>query len=332
VQVEGTIANEQALLDGTSASVVTTTRTTTPPGSTTLSTTVSSGTLRDSLAERWAVAALGRLGVVLVPRDLAYVIGGYTYGGFEWTGRSFGLNGATVGAGWEHEIAPSWTFKAEYRYTAFEAKDLPRANSSTSAQTDVFQGGSTVTTSNFASTLTDRASGIALHALRFGITHYFDAAPGAAPTYAMLTKAPPVLAKPWEGAYAGVSYGSALLRAGTSNVNNSVSNRTVTSPTGIVTPSTTPDNIVTNASGKDTGALSDVFLGYNFRLGGNVIAGCRWREPSPTWTWRSIPRRGRARRRRRAPMSPPSPSSTTSPSAGRCRCWAGSAFCSIRRT
>ena len=273
MQVEGTIANEQALLDGTSASVVTTTRTTTPPGSTTLSTTVSSGTLRDSLAERWAVAALGRLGVVLVPRDLAYVIGGYTYGGFEWTGRSFGLNGATVGAGWEHEIAPSWTFKAEYRYTAFEAKDLPRANSSTSAQTDVFQGGSVTTTSNFASSTTDRASGIALHALRLGITHYFDAAPGVAPAYAMVTKAPPVLATPWEGPYAGVSYGAALLRAGTSNVNNSVSNRTVTSPTGIVTPSTTTENIVTNASGKDTGALSDVFLGYNFRVGGNVIAG-----------------------------------------------------------
>lgn len=274
VQVEGTIANERALIDGTSTSVVTTTRVTTPPGSTTLSTTVSSATLRDSLAERWAVAALGRLGVLVTPRDLAYVIGGYTFGGFEWNGRSFGLNGATVGAGWEHEIAPSWTFKAEYRYTAFEAKDLPRADNSTSAQADVFQGASTITTSNFTSATTDRASSIALQALRFGVTHYFDAAaPGAPPAYAMVTKAPPVLATSWEGPYAGVSYGAALLRAGTSNVVNSVSNRTQTFPSGLVTQSTTVENVVTNASGKDTGALSDVFLGYNFRLGGNVIAG-----------------------------------------------------------
>src|SRR5262249_10246680 len=100
VQVEGTIANERALVEGASASVVTTTRLTTPPGSTTTSTTVSTATLRDSLGERWAVAALGRLGVLVTPRDLAYVIGGYTYGGFEWNGRSFGLNGGARGAGW----------------------------------------------------------------------------------------------------------------------------------------------------------------------------------------------------------------------------------------
>jgi len=111
-QVEGTIANERALLDGTSNSVTNTTTVNTPPGSVSSTSTVATSTIRDSLAERWAAAALARVGVLLAPRDLVYVIGGYTYGGFEWNGRSFGLNGATVGAGWEHEVAPSWTLKA----------------------------------------------------------------------------------------------------------------------------------------------------------------------------------------------------------------------------
>jgi opacity protein-like surface antigen len=271
VQVEGTIANERALLDGVSTSVTNRTTVTTPPGSTSSSSTVTTSNLRDSLGERWAASALGRLGVLVAPRDLAYVIGGYTRGGFEWNGRSFGLNGATAGAGWEHEIAPSWTLKAEYRFTAFEAKDLPpRGNNSTSTQVDVFAGGSATTTDNFASTALDRASGIALHALHLGITHYFDAAPGAAPVpYGMFTKAPPVVATPWEGPYAGVSYGPALITAKTSNVENSTSVRTINAGT----PATTLTNTVTNASGNNIGALSDVFFGWNYRLRGNVIAG-----------------------------------------------------------
>ena len=270
-QVEGTIANERAQLDGTSNSVLTTTTVNTPPGSVSTSSTITTATIRDSLAERWAVAALGRVGVLLAPRDLVYVIGGYTYGGFEWNGRSFDLNGATVGAGWEHEIAPSWTLKAEYRYTAFESKDLSRPSNSSSTQSDVSGGTTTTTIANFTSATTDRASGISLHALRFGITHYFDGGPASAPA-AMVTKAPAVAA-PWEGLYAGVSYGPSWLKAATSQASNSVSTRVVTSSTGAVTTSTTPANLTSAGSGNNLGSLSDILVGYNFRIGGNVVAG-----------------------------------------------------------
>jgi opacity protein-like surface antigen len=272
VQLEGTITNAKTQLQGALTSVSTTTTVTTPPGSTSTSTTVTNQIFEDSLAQRWAVSALGRLGLQLAPRDFAYVIGGYTRGGFEWDGRSFGLNGGTVGAGWEHEIAPSWTFKAEYRFTAFESKDLPRPSSSTAVQSDTFAGATTTAVINSTAATTDHVSGIALHALRFGITHYFDAAPGAAPA-PMLTKAAPVVASPWEGSYAGVSYGPALITASTSTVVNSVTTRVTTSATGTVTTTTTNNNVVVAGSGNNTGAVSDIFLGYNFRLGGNVIAG-----------------------------------------------------------
>lgn len=272
-QVEGTIANERALLDGTSNSVTNTTTVNTPPGSVSSTSTVATSSIRDSLAERWAAAALARVGVLLAPRDLVYVIGGYTYGGFEWNGRSFGLNGATVGAGWEHEVAPSWTLKAEYRYTAFESKDLSRPSNSSSTQTDVSAGGSITTIANFTSATTDRASGIALHTLRFGITHYFDGGPAVSAPAAMVNKAPPAVATPWEGLYAGVSYGPSWIRAATSTVSNSTSPRVVTSATGAVTTSTTTTNLTSAGSGNNLGSLSDVLVGYNFRIGGNVIAG-----------------------------------------------------------
>ncbi len=276
LQVEGTIANDQAQLSATQASLANSTTVTTPPGTTTTSSTLSTVNFIDGLAERWAVSALGRLGWLVDPRDLIYVVGGYTYGGFEWSGRSFGLNGATVGAGWEHEIAPAWTFKAEYRYTQFEDKDLPRSSSSTSNQ--VQPGAVTATVvSNTTSAITDRVSGIALHALRFGITHYFGSgAPGSAPAvgaYAMATKAPPLLAMPWDGPYGGVSYGPASMRATTSTVSHSINNQTTTNPAGTVQASTSITDTISNSSGSNWGSQSDIYLGYNFRLGSNVIAG-----------------------------------------------------------
>ena len=177
MQVEGTIANNQAQLNGTQSSFANRITTLTPQGTTTSSSTLTNSTVLDGLAERWAVSALARLGWLVDPRDLVYVVGGYTYGGFEWGTRTFGLNGATVGAGWEREIAPGWTLKAEYRYTRFQDRDLePRASVSTTTQNSFLTGGLTQTfLSNVTSTSTDRVSGLDLHALRFGITHYFGA-------------------------------------------------------------------------------------------------------------------------------------------------------------
>src|SRR5262249_54786229 len=153
-------------------------------------TTSTTATFIDSLAQRWAASALARLGLLVDPRDLVYVIGGYTYGGFDWSGRTFGLNGATVGGGWEHQIAPSWTLKAEYRYTQFAGKDLPRPAGSAFTQTITELGAGSTTVGATGFTATDRVSGIALHALRLGVAHYFDGGAPAAAAFAMRTKAP----------------------------------------------------------------------------------------------------------------------------------------------
>ncbi len=273
VQAEGTIANAQAQLDVAQGQVSTRTTTFTPPGTTSSSSSVAASTFLDSLAQRWAVSGLARLGVLVDPRDLIYVIGGYTYGGFEWSGRTFGLNGATIGGGWEREIAPGWTLKAEYRYTQFENKDLPRSTSSagTQATTGFFGPDSSVSTNAF--TTTDRVSGIALHALRLGITHYFGSGAPAVEAYAMAAKAPPLLAMPWDGPYGGVSDGPASIRATTSIVSRNATNSTQRNPNGSITASTTITDSLTNGSGSNWGSLSDVYLGYNFRLGSNVIAG-----------------------------------------------------------
>jgi opacity protein-like surface antigen len=272
-QVEGTIANNQAQLGVTQSSLSNRTTVTTPPGTTATQSTLTTSNFIDSLAERWAVSALGRFGVLVDPRDLIYVIGGYTYGGFDWSGRTFGLHGATVGAGWEHEVAPGWTFKAEYRYTRFQGKDLSSSSSTASNQVQASVVGTAALATNATSAITDRVSGVDLHALRFGITHYFSSGAPVVSAYAMATKGPPLFAMPWDGPYSGVSFGPASIRATTSTVTHGVTNSTITNAVGTIQASTTVSDTFSNGSGSNWGAQSDVYLGYNFRLGSNGIAG-----------------------------------------------------------
>ena len=120
------------------------------------------------------VSVLGRGGVLIDPVDYVYLIGGWTYGRFEF-GQSFGLNGATIGAGWERRLAPGWTVRAEGRYTKFETKTLNSTfGSSTSSTT--FNGAGvadeTITSTN-ASTTADRVSAD-MWSVWFGIAHYFN--------------------------------------------------------------------------------------------------------------------------------------------------------------
>jgi opacity protein-like surface antigen len=118
-------------------------------------------------------SALARLGVLVDPRDLVYAIGGWSYGGFTTgaftTGlHPFNLNGPTVGVGIEREVAPAWTARAEYRYTHW----LPRDVMAGQTQIDNFTGSASSTNSTDTLTETDRIS-IDMHAVRFGIVHYF---------------------------------------------------------------------------------------------------------------------------------------------------------------
>ena len=179
-----------------------------------LSTTSSSGTLisnlTDQITSEWMVSALARAGYLIDPVDMIYLIGGYTYGRFSSPAQvgigsfQFGMNGATIGGGWERRLSPAWTLRAEYRYTEFRGHDdqivaFTSTNPSTSTSASRF-----TSTSNFTcnacippstTTTTSISSGAgfntgttssaspssfsaqvraSLQTVRLGVVHYFS--------------------------------------------------------------------------------------------------------------------------------------------------------------
>ena len=80
---------------------------------------------------------------------------------------SFGTFGGTVGAGWERKITPSWTLKAEYRYTRFQDHTVIEHAASNSS-------GPGSISSNDALQIS-RISGPDWHTATIGVSHYFDA-------------------------------------------------------------------------------------------------------------------------------------------------------------
>ncbi len=175
-QVEGGVSNMRVNLSGTRTSAATTTAVLTPPGGvagTFSSTQVSNSTASDVLDQRWMVSALARAGILLDPVDYLYAIGGYTYGRFA-LGQSFGLNGGTVGAGWERQLAPGWTFRAEGRYTKFEGKNLADTSAANITSTSINAG---VPTAAFAINTTDTTlTHISpdMWSIWLGVSHYFN--------------------------------------------------------------------------------------------------------------------------------------------------------------
>jgi opacity protein-like surface antigen len=166
-QVEGGVTNIHVNLRGAGTDTAVTTQINTP-GTTSTFTSVQNETFTDSISNRWLVSVLGRGGYVLSPSDLLYVIGGWTYGRFEF-GQSFGLNGGTVGGGWEHMVAPGWTLKTEGRYTKFQSKTIGTefTNALTSSGPGFTQTG---TTSNVGS---NRVSAD-MWSVTVGVSHYFN--------------------------------------------------------------------------------------------------------------------------------------------------------------
>ena len=80
--------------------------------------------------------------------------------------RTFTANGPSVGAGWERQIADSWSFRAEYRYTKFLDRTLSTPNVFTATSVVVPGGGTTVSSSQSASSTTISSD---LHAFRLGL-------------------------------------------------------------------------------------------------------------------------------------------------------------------
>jgi outer membrane immunogenic protein len=173
-QIEGGISNTPTRLTGLlsdpSQSVATTTN-----GAGVITTTNSTGTSTGNgtghLDNRWAMSALVRGGLVVDPKDLIYLVGGLSYGRFEFNDQSFGAFGGTVGAGWERKITPSWTLKAEYRYTRFQDRTLTDNSSANSSSS----GGGSSSSFSSARLDTSRLSGLDWHTVSLGVSHYFDA-------------------------------------------------------------------------------------------------------------------------------------------------------------
>jgi outer membrane immunogenic protein len=175
-QIEGGISNTRTTLTGPysdpSQSVGTNTNF---AGliTTTNSTGTSAGNATGHLDNRWAMSALVRGGLVVDPKDLIYLVGGLSYGRFEFNDQSFGAFGGTVGAGWERTITPSWTLKAEYRYTRFQDRTLTESSSSSSNSSS--PGGGSSNSFSGARLNTSRFSGLDWHTVSLGVSHYFDA-------------------------------------------------------------------------------------------------------------------------------------------------------------
>jgi len=106
-----------------------------------------------------------------------------------------------VGAGWEHEVAPGWTLKGEYRFTKFETgicrrvEQLGRAPRQRSTPWGVGHHDGTIPRPP-----PDRVSGIDLHAFSIRLTHYSTRLLRA-PTLVTRRAAP--RRPPWTGLYGG---------------------------------------------------------------------------------------------------------------------------------
>jgi opacity protein-like surface antigen len=172
-EIEGGISNTRTTMNGMVSGPAQSVSTSTQFGVTTTSTTTgptSSNTILN-LDNRWVVSALARGGVLVDPKDLIYLVGGVTYGQFEVLDESFGAFGGTVGAGWERKITPSWTLKAEYRYTRFQDRTVTESSNFSSSSSGT--GG--VSSSSGSSVETSRISGLDWHTVTIGVSHYFDA-------------------------------------------------------------------------------------------------------------------------------------------------------------
>jgi outer membrane immunogenic protein len=172
-EIEGGISNTRTTMSGMASGPLQSVTTTTIFGVT--STTTSPGTVASSgilnLDNRWVVSALARGSFLIDPKDLIYVVGGLTYGRFDLVDESFGAFGGTVGAGWERKISPSWTLKAEYRYTRFQDRTVTESVNSTSSSPGAILSSTTTSTARESS----RISGLDWHTVSIGVSHYFDA-------------------------------------------------------------------------------------------------------------------------------------------------------------
>jgi opacity protein-like surface antigen len=180
VQIEGSVARFNERLRRTSTSNFVNTfqqfanGVPVAPVVTALTTTVA--TDDRTLTANWMVTAIGRLGVLVDPRNLIYGLGGVTFANFQTSvetedvNRTFNTYGPTVGLGWEMQLPDMWTFRTEYRYTKFINRTLTTSTPFSDRATD---NAGTVTTSvqTFDSSTTVSSDS---HIVRLGVARQFS--------------------------------------------------------------------------------------------------------------------------------------------------------------
>jgi len=179
-QFEGGLSNMRTRLSGpfSAQSQLVTTSTSGSGIATVTNSSLSIGNTADHLDSRWTMSALLRGGLLADRKDLIYLIGGLSYARFELADQTFGAFGGTVGAGWERKIAPTWTLKAEYRYTRFQDRTLTTNLSSAGTGTitsSPFGVAPSMTSTSSASLDTQRFSGLDWQTVMVGVSRYFDA-------------------------------------------------------------------------------------------------------------------------------------------------------------
>jgi outer membrane immunogenic protein len=110
---------------------------------TTISSSISAGgvQINADLDNLWTVG--GRVGYLVNPGALAYVLAGYTQANFSLPSFIHGDNpsGFTIGGGLETKLDSHWYLKAEYRFTSFDTETLARFYPvSITSDTDVHTG------------------------------------------------------------------------------------------------------------------------------------------------------------------------------------------------
>lgn len=197
-QVEGGVSRVKAQLTGAGTSLSNSSFTSTstftsrclpciPPTTTTSTGTFSSTSnsmaaqsMSGALDSQWFVSALARGGYLIDPYNLVYILGGWTYSGFEIPQNDvqFGLHGGTIGAGFERRISPLWGMKVEYRYTKFQSKtiDLQSSTASTLTSTQpatATSGSSSSTTTNTSFSNTAAHFNADMQTVLVGVSRYF---------------------------------------------------------------------------------------------------------------------------------------------------------------
>ena len=139
---------------------------------------------------------IGRAGVLATPSTFLYGLAGWSYGQFDASNVNFGFgkiqdydaDGLTVGGGFEKKLSPSWSIRAEYRYTNFGSENLSARTTSSfsqsSSETGQDSNSSNGTSSSSTSTQTDVDNFVSaensqgsvdndMHVGRIGVTRYF---------------------------------------------------------------------------------------------------------------------------------------------------------------